>query len=116
MTTPITFRCPEDIDAVIKSQMEVTGQDKTAVIVSILRAGIQATLNDGVEISTRNTSKTDCKTVWEQSDLIATLRAELMAEVNQLVLDNLMDVRRDLYQFSKQLEQQMEQLEAKLPA
>lgn len=116
MTTPITFRCPEDIDAVIKSQMDATGQDKTAVIVGILRAGIQATLSDGVEISTRNTSKTDCKTTWSQSDLIAALRAELMPEVNQLVLDNLMNVERDFHKSSRYLEKQLEQLEAKLPA
>ncbi len=116
MTTPITFRCPEDIDAAIKLQMETTGQDKTAVIVSILRAGIEATLNGNVEISNRDTSKTSCKTVSEQSDLIAALRAELMPEVKQLVLDNLTNVERDFYQFSKHFEQQLEQLEAKLPA
>ncbi len=112
MTTPITFRCPEDIDAEIRSRMEATGQDKTAVIVGILRAGIQATINDDIEISNRNTSKTQCKTGWEPSDLIAAVRAELVPELNQLVLDNLEDVRCKSDELSKQLEQ----LEAKLPA
>lgn len=38
MSVSLTFRCPDDLAAVINSQVEATGQDKTSVVVGMLRS------------------------------------------------------------------------------
>ncbi|WP_017655956.1 GIY-YIG nuclease family protein [Fortiea contorta] len=40
MSVSLTFRCPDDLTALIASQVEVTGQDKTSVVVGMLRSNL----------------------------------------------------------------------------
>lgn len=40
MSVSLTFRCPDDLAAVITSQVEATGQDKTSVVVGMLRSSL----------------------------------------------------------------------------
>jgi GIY-YIG catalytic domain len=40
MSVSLTFRCPDDLAAVINSQVEATGQDKTSVVVGMLRSSL----------------------------------------------------------------------------
>ena len=40
MSVSLTFRCPDDLAALITSQVEATGQDKTSVIVGMLRSSL----------------------------------------------------------------------------
>ncbi|MEH2214662.1 hypothetical protein [Nostoc sp.] len=40
MSVSLTFRCPDDLAAVITSQVEATGQDRTSVVVEMLRSSL----------------------------------------------------------------------------
>lgn len=40
MSVSLTFRCPDDLAALITSQVEATGQDKTSVVVGMLRSSL----------------------------------------------------------------------------
>lgn len=40
MSVSLTFRCPDDLAALIASQVEATGQDKTSVVVGMLRSSL----------------------------------------------------------------------------
>ncbi|MFN6538643.1 MAG: hypothetical protein RM021_020145 [Nostoc sp. EkiNYC01] len=42
MSVSLTFRCPDDLAALIASQVEATGQDKTSVVVGMLRSSLQS--------------------------------------------------------------------------
>lgn len=41
MTKPLAIRCPDDLYAQIFAMMESTGQDKTTVVVTLLRRGLK---------------------------------------------------------------------------
>ncbi len=44
MSVSLTFRCPDDLAALITSQAEATGQDKTSVVVGMLRSSLPSLL------------------------------------------------------------------------
>jgi GIY-YIG catalytic domain len=44
MSVSLTFRCPDDLAALITSQVEATGQDKTSVVVGMLRSNLPSLL------------------------------------------------------------------------
>jgi hypothetical protein len=44
MSVSLTFRCPDDLGALIASQVEATGQDKTSVVVGMLRSSLPSLL------------------------------------------------------------------------
>lgn len=44
MSVSLTFRCPDDLAALIASQVETTGQDKTSVVVGMLRSSLPSLL------------------------------------------------------------------------